>query len=213
MALLAILLVLLPAAQRPGSGVDDLIQGVNKTYARLADFSAAFEQISVDPSNQRQVQRGLLYLSRTGKKMRFEYQVPEKRSYYSDGKTYTQYVPAAKQAVQWPVGKAVDERLQIFQVLVGSKEWREQYPRYEEKRSETALRPGNRVVQMLPRKSDLPDVLLEIDPVTFLIHRFSLEYTDGERNEYRFADVKTTKLDPATFTFNPPPGTDVVQER
>jgi chaperone LolA len=212
MALLAILLVvLLPAPQ--STLVDPLIEGVTRTYSKLADFSATFEQISVDPSNQKLVERGLLYLSRTGKKMRFEYQVPQKRSYYSDGKTYTQYIPAAKQAVRMPVGKAVDDRLQIFQILVGSKEWREQYPRYEELSRDAALKPGNRVVRMFPRRRDLPQVLLEIDPATFLIHRFSLEYAEGESNEYRLSDVKTAKLDPATFTFDPPPGTDVVVER
>jgi outer membrane lipoprotein-sorting protein len=203
MTLLALLLVLLPQELR----VDGLVQGVVRTYGRMADFSATFEQISTDSSNQRQVSRGLLYLSRNGKKMRFEYQTPERKSYYSDGKTFTMFLPVAGQAIQQPVGKADDERLEIFQVLVGGQDWVRQYPRREEP-PDRPLVAGNRLV-----RRDLPVVLLEVDPRRFWLHRFELTYTGGERTEFRFSDVRTARLDPALFAFTAPPGVDVIRER
>ena len=213
-SLLAIFLALFPPLQSPPRGqlVDDLVDGVTRTYSKLTDFSASFEQILTDPSNQRQVERGLLYLARKDKKMRFDYQTPVRKSYYSDGKTYTAYVPATKQAVQTPVGKAVDDRLQIFQVLVGNAEWRRQYPVYKEQLQDAPVTAGNRVVRMFPTRKDLPEVLLEINPKTYLIHRFGMRYSDGENSEFRLSDLKTTKLDPAIFNFKVPPGVDLVRE-
>ena len=122
MAPLAIFLLLFSQPQR--LLVNDLLDGATRTYSRLKDFTASFEQILTDPSNQRYAERGLLYLSRNGKKMRFDYQTPERKSYYSDGKIFTAYVPAANQAIQKPVGKSDDERLKIFQILIGNTEWR-----------------------------------------------------------------------------------------
>ncbi|MNC93735.1 Outer-membrane lipoprotein carrier protein [compost metagenome] len=56
-------------------------------------------------------------------------------------------------------------------------------------------------------------ILLEVDPKTFLIHRFVTTSPDGETNEFRFSGIKTERLNPAMFEFKAPPGVEVIRNR
>ena len=206
---LLLLLLLLP--QR--LPLNDLLDSVSRTYGRLKNFSAEFEQISQDFSNQTARQRGHVYLQ-SGRKARFEYVSPVQKTEYFDGQTYTSYLPAPVfQAHRMPVGKVSDDRLAVFH-LVGNPEspWKDQFREWEEPRT-PPLTPGDRVIRLIPRSKDLKDVLVEVDPGTFLIRRFVFTYADGERNEFRFSDIKTAPLDPSIFKFKPPPGVEVLEVR
>ena len=68
------------------------------------------------------------------------------------------------------------------------------------------------VVRLIPRNKNLKDVLVEVDPVNFMIHRLVFTYAGGESNEFRFSDIKTAPLDPALFVFKAPLGVKVIKE-
>jgi outer membrane lipoprotein-sorting protein len=79
--------------------------------------------------------------------------------------------------------------------------------------SEPPLKPGHRLIRLTPNKKDLPVILLEVDPATYLIHRFVTTTPDGSRNEFQFTNLKTTPLDKEFFEFKAPPGVQVIQEK
>ena len=202
------LLLLLPQPQ--ALLVDELVNRVSQTYGRLKDFQAEIEQIQYY-SNQRTTLRGHVYL-KSGRRARFEYQSPKELSEYFDGKTYTRFEPVIGQARQKAIGKADEEYLAILQI-VGNPEspWKDQFG-MKESLKQAPLTPGDQVVRLTPKNKNLKDVMIEVDPGSFLIHRLVFTYAGGERNEFRFKDIKTTPLDIAMFTFNAPPGVVVIKE-
>jgi outer membrane lipoprotein-sorting protein len=208
MSRLLVALILL-LAQRPGAPA--LIGTVSETYGRMKDFSAEFVQISKDLSNQTHHERGLVYL-KSGRKARFEYESPEKVTEISDGKTFTRFVPAIKQALQMPISKMGGERFLVLQI-VGNREspWKDQFEKYVEGLDQ-ALIPGNRVVRMTPKDKDLREVRTEIDPKTYWIHSIAFTYATGENSEFRFTRMNTKPLEESLFRFVPPPGVVIVRE-
>jgi len=201
---LLLLLVLLPQQQLAPS---EVVDRVSRTYGRLDSFSADFEQIQQDSSNQKVVSRGHVYL-KTGRRARFEYLSPQKKTEYFDGKNYTIYTPEPiNQALVLPIDNASGDLLTIIQV-VGNREtpWKNQFDRFY------GLPPkdGNRVVQMRPTKNkDLKEVMIEVDP-NFFILRLSLTAADGQRNEFRFTNIDTQRLDQSIFKI--PAGAQVVKQ-
>jgi chaperone LolA len=202
--LIAALLFLSPQ----GPGLNEIVDGVVRTYSRMNDFSAEFVQITKDSSNQPRTFRGLLYL-KTGKKMVFEQQSPFRQITYSDGKTYVVYQPERNQAEKSSVKKSEDEKIQLFQIPWNPK-WKEQFKEFKSTGEQPVMNPAFKVIQAIPNKKDLPVVLLEVNPSTFQIHRFSVTTADGETNEFQFKGLKTARLDPAIFEFKPPPNVKVI---
>jgi outer membrane lipoprotein-sorting protein len=203
--IIALLLVLAPQ----GSNVNDLVDGVVRRYSRMNDFSAEFVQTTKDSSNQTRTYRGLLYL-KSGRRMVFQ-QDPPGESWYSDGKTATQFIPG-RQVRQRPLKNAENEIFSLFQIP-WSPELKKQFPKSEVPNA-SPVTPGYRLVRLIPEKTkDLPVILLEVDPATFLIHRFETTNPDGTTNEYRFKNLKTAPLDKALFEFKVPPGVQLVKEK
>ena len=208
--LLVALLFLLPQRPLPG---DELVARVGQTYGRMRDFSAEFVQISRGFSNQTIQERGHVYL-KSGKRGRFEYEVPKKEVHYSDGNTFTIFIPKPiNQAWQVPISKMDSERYMVLQI-VGSREspWKNQFERYITGQDEP-FRPGNRVVRMYPRDKDLREVRIEVDPMTYWIYGVAFTYANGEGSEFRFSNINTTTpLPDSLFKFEPPPGAEIVKE-
>src|SRR6187549_663478 len=130
--IMAVLLLLAPQ----GPGLPEIVDGVVRTYSKMNDFSAEFEQTTQDISNQRHTYRGLLYL-KSGKRMLLEQTVPDHKFLYSDGKWATDY-KVGLQAERTPVSKTDDERLQLFQIP-GNPEWQKQFERFEELKNERPI--------------------------------------------------------------------------
>jgi outer membrane lipoprotein-sorting protein len=203
--IIALLLALAPQAP----GANDLVDGVVRRYSRMNDFSAEFVQTTKDSSNQTRTYRGLLYL-KSGRRMVFQ-QDPPGESWYSDGKTATQFIPG-RQVRQRPLKNAENEIFSLFQIP-WSPELKKQFPRSEVPNA-SPVTPGHRLVRLIPEKTkDLPVILLEVDPATSLIHRFETRTPDGATNEFRFTNLKTAPLDKALFEFKPPPGIEVIKEK
>lgn len=204
---MTVLLLLAPQ----GSSFSSVVDGVIRTYSKMNDFSAEFVQTTQDISNQRHTYRGLLYL-KAGRRMVYDQRSPEPKMLYSDGKESVEYWVVPKQAEVTPLKKAEDERFQLFQIP-WHPEWRSQFSSFEEPKDLQPATAGNRLVRAVPKKKDLPVILLEVDPVTFLIHRFVTTSPDGETNEFRFTGIKTAPLDKAIFEFKAPQGVQVIQNR
>src|SRR5438045_2052815 len=95
--LLAFLLILATGqTSTPKTDLSSLVDGVDRSFARMNDYSSDFVQIFEGPLNRKQEQAGHVYLKRS-RMMRWESKSPEETYFISDGKTVYFYVPADKQ--------------------------------------------------------------------------------------------------------------------
>jgi outer membrane lipoprotein carrier protein len=211
---LALLLALLfsPAAAsaQQVQVLSDLVDGVERSFAKMKDLSADFIQIFQDSLNRKQQESGHLYLMRP-RMMRWEYKTPEDKLFVSDGKTVYFYVPADRQVNKEAVKNSFDDRVPLM-FLLGQSNLRNEFSRFELLNTKPFFE-GTKVIRMYPkRKTDLQEVVMEVDPATYLIRRLLLAHTDGSQSEFIFSGMRTnTGLRASMFDFALPQGVEVIQ--
>jgi outer membrane lipoprotein carrier protein len=191
-------------------GLADIVDGVDRTFARMKDLSSDFIQIFEDSLNRKQQESGHLYLMRP-RMMRWEYKSPEDKLFISDGKTVYFYVPGDRQVNKEAVKNSFDDRIPLM-FLLGQSNLRKEFTRFELLNSESFFE-GTKVVRMYPKsKTDLQEIVMEVDPASYLIRRLLLTHSDGARSEFIFSGIRTnTGLRSSLFDFAVPPGVEVVQ--
>lgn len=203
------LAIFLGMFQAPARNLNALVDGVERSFAVMRDFSADFVQIFEDPLNRKQQESGHLYLMRP-RMMRWEYKNPEDKLFISDSKTVYLYVPADRQVNKEAVRSTFDDRMPLM-FLLGRSDLRKEFTRFELLSTKPFLE-GTRVVRMYPRrKTDLNEVIMEVDPANYQIRRLVLAHSDGSRSEFIFSNIRiNTGLRASLFDFKVPPGVDVV---
>ena len=190
-------------------GLSDLIDGVDRSFARMNDFSSDFVQIFQDPLNRKQEEAGHLYLKRS-RMMRWEYKTPEEKYFISNGKTVYFYVPADRQVNKEAVKDTFDDRMPLM-FLLGRSNLRSEFAQFELLNTKPFL-AGTKVVRMTPkRKTDLKELIMEVDPANYQIRRLLLAHSDGSRSEFIFTNIRTnTGVQASQFDFKVPQGVQVV---
>src|SRR5438093_8503630 len=154
-------------------GLSEIVQGVETSFARMKDLSSDFIQIFEDSLNRKQQESGHLYLMRP-RMMRWEYKNPEEKLFVSDGKTVYLYIPLDRQVNKEAVRETFDDRMQLM-FLLGRSDIRKEFTRFELLNSKPFLQ-GTKVVRMYPRrKTDLTEVVMEVDPENYQIRRLLLD--------------------------------------
>jgi len=191
-------------------GLSELIAGVERSFEGMNDLSADFVQISKDVLNRKQEAAGHLYLKRS-RMARWEYTTPEEQLFVSDGKTVYFYVPADKQVNREAVKDTFDDRIPLM-FLLGRSNLRNEFTKFELLTTKPFL-DGTRVVRMTPkRKTDLNELIMEVDPQNFQIRRLMLDHSDGSHSDFIFSNIRTnTGLKASQFEFKVPPGVQVVE--
>src|SRR5438105_2514921 len=191
-------------------GLPGLVEGVERLFAEMKDFSADFIQIFEDALNRKQQESGHLYLMRP-RMMRWEYKNPEDKLFISDGKTVYFYVPADRQVNKEAVKQSFDDRIPLM-FLLGQTNLSNEFTRFELLNTKPFFQ-GTKVVRMYPRrKTDLQEIIMEVDPSNYEIRRLRFAHSDGSRSEFIFSSIRiNTGLRASMFDFKVPPGVDVVQ--
>jgi outer membrane lipoprotein carrier protein len=194
----------------PPQDTSTLVEGVERNFKNMKDFSADFVQISQDQLNRKAEAAGHLYLKRS-RMMRWEYKSPEEQYFVSDGKTVYFYVPADKQVNKEAVKDTFDDRMPLM-FLLGRSDLRSEFKQFELLNTRPVF-TGTKVVRMTPkRKTDLEELIMEVDPATFQIRRLLLSHMDGSRSDFIFSNIRTnTGLKESQFEFKVPPGVQVVE--
>src|SRR3989449_10726714 len=143
---LAFFVTFMPAQEK---GLADLIDGVERSFAKMNDFSSDFIQIFQDPLNRKQEEAGHLYLKRS-KMMRWEYKSPEEKYFVSDGKTVYFYVPADKQVNKEAVKDTFDDRMPLM-FLLGRSDLQSEFKDFTLLPTKPSLE-GTKVVRMTPKR-------------------------------------------------------------
>jgi len=202
--------VLATQSPAPRSILPDLITGVERSFGQMNDFTSDFVQIVEDPLNQKREEAGHLYLKRS-RMMRWEYKSPEEKFFISDGKTVYFYVPADRQVNKEAVKETFDDRMPLM-FLLGRSNLRNEFTQFALLNTKPFLE-GTKVVRMYPkRKTDLKELIMEVDPANYQIRRLLLAHSDGSRSEFIFSNIRINTGVPASlFDFKVPPGVQVVE--
>jgi len=189
---------------------DALVHGVERTFAQMNDLNADFIQVNQNALNRNRQASGHLYLMRP-RKMRWEYKTPEEELFVSDGKTVYFYVPGDRQVNKEAVKETFDERMPLM-FLLGKSNLSNEFRQFELLNTKPFLE-GTKVIRMYPkRKTDIKDVVMEVDPDNYQIRRLLLDHTDGSHLEFTFSNIRTnTGLKSELFDFKIPAGVAVVQ--
>jgi outer membrane lipoprotein carrier protein len=210
--LVAFLIAIAPQTTAKPIDFNDLIDGVQRSFAKMTDFEADFIQKDQNPLNRNRQASGHLYLMRP-RKMRWEYKTPEDQYFISDGKTVYFYVPSDHQVNREAVKDTFDDRMPLM-FLLGRSDLRNEFTRFElNPADEKPFLEGTQVVRMYPkRKTDIKDVVMEADPANYQIRRLLLRHNDGSRSEFIFSNIRVnTGLKASMFDFTVPAGVQVVQ--
>jgi len=194
----------------PKRDLTTIIKGVERSFATMKDLSADFVQITKDSLNRRRQDSGHLYLMRP-RMMRFEYKNPEEYLFLSDGKTVYQYVPADRQVNKEAVRDTLDDRIPLM-FLLGRANLSAEFHRFEDDTSIKPFFPGTRIVKMYPkRKSDLTELVMEVDVANYQLRRLYFTHADGQHSEFIFSNIRINGgLRQSLFQFKVPPGVQVV---
>jgi outer membrane lipoprotein carrier protein len=207
---LAFFLALAPApAPQEKADLSSIVAGVEQSFAHMSDYSSDFVQIFQDPLNRKQQEAGHVYLKRS-RMMRWEYKSPEEKYFISDGKTVYFYVPADKQVNKEAVKDTFDDRMPLM-FLLGRSDLQSEFTQFELLNTKPFLE-GTKVVRMTPkRKTDLKELIMEVDPANYQIRRLLLAHADGSRAEFVFSNIRiNTGVKASLFDFKVPPGVQVV---
>ena len=190
--------------------LNDLVNGVERYFARMNDYTSDFIQISQDQLNRKREAAGHLYLKRS-RMMRWEYKSPEEELFISDGKTVYFYVPADKQVNKEAVKETFDDRMPLM-FLLGRSGLQAEFTQFELLTAKPVF-AGTKVIRMTPkRKTDLKELIMEVDPASYQIRRLLLSHTDGSRSDFIFSKIQVnTGLKASDFEFKVPPGVQVVE--
>jgi outer membrane lipoprotein carrier protein len=208
LALLSWLPLLLAPAPLSSPNVADterVLAAVQRHHAALRDFQARFVQTYRSGALAREiVESGAVRFKRPGR-MRWEYRVPEKKLFVSDGRRLYFYVPAERQVV---VRKQGGTQTLAFRLLAAETDLAREFIATMESEA-----PGATRLRLVPRTpdADVEHILIEIDG-TFAINGIEIHDVQGNVSRFRFEDVKENRgLADRVFHFEVPPNVEVVE--
>lgn len=196
-------------AARPAPVLKDIRENLRDSYSGLPGLSMFFEQINswVDVPESGDVSKGTLWAS-DGNRLRMEYSDPKGHMLVSDGTRVWVYVPENKQAVVDSVG--VDEYAALGQMIMDFLD-----------RGTARLAPDEEVrrvnchvvlVDNVTNPPGLRSVKIWIDPRVWLARGIELTDMNDNVTTFTFWNVKKLKkIDETLFTFEAPPGVEVVE--
>lgn len=190
-------------AQAPALG--GLLGKVQAFYERTTDFKATFRQVVRTRSPRRTFTRsGTVWFQRPGR-MRWDYQVPDRVHYVSDGEVLWSYDVEDGVAYRLPVKDS--ELFQALGFLTGASRLADAFTAAEQPVNTAGLVP----VLLTPRvpTSSYQSITLFVDPATGETRETEVLDPVGNVSHVRFEDPSFGKLPSSGFTFTVPDGVRV----
>ncbi|MBI4469610.1 MAG: outer membrane lipoprotein chaperone LolA [Acidobacteria bacterium] len=194
-------------------GLSQIIDRLQVKYARTKSLAADFTQVYRAPGSKSLWEDGRLVFSRP-RRMRWEYETPEKKLLISNGKHLFFYIPGDRQVVRSKVTEASDLRA-AFAFMLGEFDIRRHFSSIELTRLESPLDAGNLVLRFIPRKPhpNFAELIIEVIPPSLQLRRITVREAGGGRSDFLLTKVRENlPVDEALFSFVPPPGVEIVEE-
>jgi len=188
--------------------LDPLLKGVENHYNRAQSLKLDFSETYTVAKRPTQVERGVLFLRKPGK-MRWDYVAPTGKIFLSDGKNVLLYTPDTHRLEKSKLKESDDLRAPLA-FLLGklnfSKEFRSFSSRPEGDLTWVSAAPNSEHAAY-----DKVDFLVGTDST---IRRVRISGVDHSILEFAFSNEQmNAPVTPAMFAFNPPPGTEIVEEK
>lgn len=188
----------------------ELAQKLQQKYAKMTGLKASFSQSYHSKRfSETRTESGTVYFKKGGM-MKWEYQQPENKLFLSDGMFYYYYVPADKQMVKAPINAKEDQHSPAMFLAGRGNFVKDFHVEWGDPR------PGSHTLKLTPNQPqpDFQYLIADVDPISGLILNLSVVDEYGNRTDYSFRQLQENPpFPPNFFTFNPPPGTDIVFER
>jgi outer membrane lipoprotein carrier protein len=209
--LATVLAVVLTPATGEALDASAVAKGLREKYAALEDLSAVFKQeskvVSLGRSRQKE---GTILVKKPGR-MRWDYTAPDRQLIISDGENLWYFRPDQNQVVVQELSRAFTNQTPLF-FLFGEGDLSTEFTW-----GEGDLVPdgkGNFVLELKPRVEtpDLVDLTLEVRKADFSVFATVLRDAFGNVTRLEFSGEKENGgLADELFTFEPPPGAEVVR--
>ncbi|MGI4829596.1 MAG: LolA family protein [Janthinobacterium lividum] len=192
---------LLPA-QNPSAA--QLAKTVDAHYNHLGSLQARYTERYQGMGIDR-TESGTLLLRKPGR-MRWAYDSPAGKLFLLNGKDAVSYTPGDPQASRLPA-KQLDDLRSPLRFLLGHTELTKELDHLTVAPIEGGFSLAGTPKGMGQR---LQSIVITVD-ARGIIHTLRIEETDGARTTFTFTDMHEEVPAPdAAFTFNPPPGVEVV---
>jgi len=192
--------------------LDDFVRHFESSYHSVKTIRADFTQTYVT-EGRTQTESGVVYFARGGL-MRWDYQRPQPKLFFSDGKTLQLYVPEEKQLTRTPL-KASDDIRVPFRLLLSRLDLGRVFSRIEFAPDDFQHPPADRVLRGYPKKAfqeDYRQVLMEVSP-EFDIRRVLVTLPDQSTMEFDFDHIeRNVPISRSLFLFTPPLGTAIFDQ-
>ncbi|HAM55608.1 MAG TPA: hypothetical protein DCQ64_09445 [Candidatus Rokubacteria bacterium] len=211
--LIAVLAALLGLWSPPAGAqtLEEVVAGVEATYARVQDLRADFSQVAHNRSLGQDIRaEGTVYLKKGGR-MRWEYKSPSPQQIVSDGKSLWVYTPELNQVNQGDAPKALAGPAGSF--LAGLGRVREEFHVRFLNPAAKVDAVGRPVLDLTPRAPTplLTRLVLSLDPKDFVVRQAVLYDQFQNSVTMTFTRVAINGgLSDALFVFTPPKGVAVV---
>jgi outer membrane lipoprotein carrier protein len=210
---LAVVLVcaLLFPARAPAQELEQVVSGLESTYAKIIDLKAEFSQVAKNKSLGQDVKaEGTVYLKKGGK-MRWDYKSPSPQQIVSDGTYLWVYTPELNQVNRGEAPKALAGPAGSF--LQGLGKVREEFSVRFLNPATKVDSAGRPVLDLTPKHPTplLTRLILTIDPKDHIVRQAVLY--DQLQNTVTMTFTKVTPnagLQDSLFVFTPPAGAAVV---
>ncbi len=202
--------LVLPWLAAPASAaspdVDALLKKIEKRYNHAQSLKLDFSETYAGARSPVQKEAGVLYLRKPGR-MRWEYTMPAGKLYISDGKNILVYTPGDRQAEKGRLKESEDMHAPIA-FLLGKLDFSKEFRSFE-----TRVEGSDTWIVAEPKSENLA-----WSKAAFLarsdgeIHRVRITGQDQSTLEFTFSNEQlNAPVTPALFTFNPPPGVEIVE--
>lgn len=195
------------------AGIDDYVRALEASYRGVKTLRAEFTQTR-KWGNRTRTESGTMHLARGGL-MRWDYREPSPKLFVATGKDLVLYVPADHQVTRSKV-KASDDVRVPFRLLLSRLNLRKVFSEISFADGALDSKPGHRVLRAIPKKAEeagYGEVLMEISP-EHDIRTLVVTYADRSRMEFVFEDIQRNRaFSPSLFSFTPPPGVEVIDQK
>ena len=197
-------------AQAPNRSPRDLQQALQQRYDLVLDFSADFTHTYEGGMlRTRLVERGTMLVKRPGR-MRWDYREPERKLFVSDGERLYSYLPEDRQVI---IGRLPDDNAATTPALflAGAGDFVDDFTAAFDAVQDPP--PDSYVLRLTPTRTerDFEFLTLVIDARTLAIVRLIAHDLQGGISTFVFSNLQENLgLSDTPFTFEIPPGTDVI---
>ena len=190
------------------SGIMEKLQA---KYEEVDSFRARFQQ-TMSSRGIEQRESGIVMMKRPGR-MYWEYHNPTEKYFVADGKKTYFYVPQHRQIMVMELDLESADSPLLF--LLGKGSFEKDFEIEIEEHNIAEDQSSPLILHLIPREPhpEFTELILEVDPVSYMIHKLTVVEPIGQQNEYLLTDIQeNVKIPDRQFKLKIPSNVEVIEQ-